>query len=414
MVNKEIEMNVTTVLNNVEISRGSKAKLAFIRENKDIPHLRQALEYGLDTYKKFGVVKVPEVTNRIVQESDDEAWTKFFIVADLCAERKYTGNKAVDSMLEIFSTASPDSERWMRRILMKHFNIGVGRKSAFKVYEKLVKTFSVQLAAKWNSKTLENLPAKIRVEPKLDGIRIVALVNSGKVEMFSRAGKPIINFNDTVGKELEKLPDGVYDGEMMDDDFIALMRQVHRKIANVTKSYFMIFDVISLPEWQERKGIVPLNQRRKVLEEILGGKKFEFLRLTEHEEIDATVEAIMDYHKHCVDRGFEGAMLKNPDAPYNFGRSDAVVKVKSFYDADVQVIGFVEGRGKLKGTLGALLVNFEGHRVRVGSGFEKPERDEVWNNKDKFLGMIVEVRYQEVTPDGSLRFPTFVCWRLDK
>ena len=59
-------------------------------------------------------------------------------------------------------------------------------------------------------------------------------------------------------------------------------------------------------------------------------------------------------------------------------------------------------------------MEFEGVEVYVGSGFDDEMRDEVWKNQSGYLGMTAEVRYQEVTPDGSLRFPTFVCWRTDK
>lgn len=408
-------MTVANVLNQVSEAAGSNAKLKVLRENKALPFLRKALEYGLDPYRKFGVVKVPEVTDRPWNANGEPpVWEHFFDVLDSCTSRALTGNAAVGAVYGALRQADESTERWMRRILLKHFNIGVGRKTAFKVYEKLTKTFSVQLAAKWHDRTLEDLPSSIRIEPKLDGVRLVAVVESGNVQMFSRAGKPITNFDSTVGKELATLPDGVYDGEVMDEDFIALMRQVHRKQANVTKSYFMLFDVVTLKEWEERKGTDSLVVRRQKLESLFLGKQFDFLRLIEHKEIEASVEAIMAYHKECVSHGFEGAMLKNPTMPYCFGRSDAVVKVKSFNDADVKVIGFLEGRGRHKGTLGAIIVDYEGHKVRCGSGFGDEQRAEVWSSKDKFLGMTAEVRYQEVTPDGSLRFPVFNCWRLDK
>ena len=407
-------MNVAQVLNEVNDARGSKAKLAILRRNKDLPHLRKVLEYGLDPYRKFGVVKVPDVTSRASYTGSEDVWHEFFEVLDNCANRALTGNLAINTVQGVFSRATPETEVWMRRILMKHFNIGVGRKTAFKVWENLTKTFSVQLAAKWGSRTLEDLPSTIRVEPKLDGVRLVAVVEDGEVEMFSRAGKPITNFDETIGKELAALPNGTYDGEVMDEDFIALMRQVHRKNADVTKSYFMVFDYITPDDWDERKGTVPLHQRRKFLDDIFSSKQFEFLRLVEHRTLPAEVNAIMGYHKECVDRGFEGAMLKNPELPYNFGRSDAVVKVKSFDDADLKVIGFKEGKGRHRGTLGAVLVDFNGVTVQCGSGFDDETRAEVWKNQDKYLGMTAEIRYQEVTPDGSLRFPTFVCWRIDK
>ena len=57
---------------------------------------------------------------------------------------------------------------------------------------------------------------------------------------------------------------------------------------------------------------------------------------------------------------------------------------------------------------------FKGVKVQVGSGFSDILREKIWNTPEAFLGRTIEVRYQEETPDGSLRFPTFVCFRNDR
>ena len=60
------------------------------------------------------------------------------------------------------------------------------------------------------------------------------------------------------------------------------------------------------------------------------------------------------------------------------------------------------------------MVDYKGVDVQVGSGLTDDIRESVWNMPNAFVGRLIEVRYQEVTPDGSLRFPTFVCFRNDK
>jgi DNA ligase-1 len=193
------------------------------------------------------------------------------------------------------------------------------------------------------------------------------------------------------------------------------MRKVHRKKeVDVTSSYLALFDTVSLEEWDIRLGEEVLSSRRDRLEAIFREKSFQFLRLVEQVECDKTDSEIDLYHRQFVKRGYEGAMVKNPGLPYSFGRSDAVIKVKSFFDVDLTVVGFKEGSGRHIGKLGSVLVDFEEVEVYVGSGFDDEMRDEVWKNQSVYLGMTAEVRYQEVTPDGSLRFPTFVCWRTDK
>ena len=88
--------------------------------------------------------------------------------------------------------------------------------------------------------------------------------------------------------------------------------------------------------------------------------------------------------------------------------------MKDFYDVDLEVVGFEEGEGRNTGVLGAVIVKHKDVLVNVGSGFSDNDRKTIWENRTKFRGQIAEIRYQEETPDGSLRFPTFRGWRPDK
>ena len=93
--------------------------------------------------------------------------------------------------------------------------------------------------------------------------------------------------------------------------------------------------------------------------------------------------------------------------------------MKKFESCDLKVVGFEEGEGNFKGTLGRINVEFKDNIVGVGSGFELTMRDEIWNNKDKYIGKIAEIQYFEITKNQkdnkeSLRFPVFKGWRFDK
>ena len=95
----------------------------------------------------------------------------------------------------------------------------------------------------------------VYIEPKLDGIRCLAIVENSEAKLFTRAGKLITNFDDTVGKELVLMGDGCYDGEIMSKDFTELMRQVYRKEdKDVSDVYFAVFDYLTLEEWKDKKG----------------------------------------------------------------------------------------------------------------------------------------------------------------
>jgi DNA ligase-1 len=107
--------------------------------------------------------------------------------------------------------------------------------------------------------------------------------------------------------------------------------------------------------------------------------------------------------------GGEGLMLRQPRSPYVAGRSSTLLKVKTFHDTEARVLDHVPGAGKHKGRLGALLCELpDGTRFNVGTGFSDAERI-----SPPPIGAVITFRYQELTPDGVPRFPSYVGVRLD-
>jgi DNA ligase-1 len=139
-----------------------------------------------------------------------------------------------------------------------------------------------------------------------------------------------------------------------------------------------------------------------------------YLRVVKRFSTRASYDDIKKLHDEFVVEGYEGAMVKDLDAPYKFGRGPEVMKLKAFHDVDLKVERLLEGTGKHVGKLGSVVVDYNGVEVQVGSGFSDDLREAIWNDPTGYLGRTIEVRYQEETPDGSLRFPTFVCFRNDR
>jgi DNA ligase-1 len=107
--------------------------------------------------------------------------------------------------------------------------------------------------------------------------------------------------------------------------------------------------------------------------------------------------------------GGEGLMLRRPGSRYEVGRSTSLLKVKSFHDAEAVVVEHLAGAGKHKGRLGALQLQMpDGTCFSVGTGFSDAERAD-----PPPLGALVTYRYQELSPAGVPRFPTFVAVRHD-
>lgn len=102
--------------------------------------------------------------------------------------------------------------------------------------------------------------------------------------------------------------------------------------------------------------------------------------------------------------GGEGLVLRNPAAPYETGRSDNALKVKSYDDTEGEVIGYRPGKGKYAGKIGALQVRIDGDRVfYIGSGLSDQLRQE-----PPPLGSLITFKYYGFTEQGIPRFASFL------
>ena len=102
--------------------------------------------------------------------------------------------------------------------------------------------------------------------------------------------------------------------------------------------------------------------------------------------------------------GGEGVMLREPGSMYENRRSDTLLKVKTFYDAEAVVIGRNKGTGRNSDVMGALVVrDSDGIEFKIGGGFNDAQR-----RCPPKIGSTVTYKYQEKTPSGKPRFPIFL------
>jgi DNA ligase-1 len=271
------------------------------------------------------------------------------------------------------------------------------------------------------------------IEVKLDGVRVITIVRSdGRVDMFSRNGKELLNFPkiaEQLGQVVKQDPppyDLVLDGEVMSSSFQDLMKQVHRKSdVQSDDAILNLFDVIPLANFEE--GMWDKSQSDRSDMVYYWHKKHKDvlpnIAVVGHELVDLNTEEGQQRYKEinakAIAGGYEGIMLKDPEAPYECKRSVAWLKLKPFIEVSLAVVAVEEGTGKNVGKLGALVCEGEddGKRIRVnvGSGFTDIDRDSFWSSRDSLSGNIVEVRADAVTQnqDGSysLRFPRFKGFR---
>jgi DNA ligase-1 len=414
-------------------SRLNKEGIIEAEANSNNTELFEGLRMCYDPLVTFGVKKVPSHSG---PDGQGLPWVAFKELAHLLATRQLTGHDARDA-IELALTTSTKSQwnDWYRRILIKDMRAGFTEGTVNRVCKKEHPQFTIPvfecMLAHDGAKHEKKITGKKLLEPKLDGVRVVTVVNADNktAVMYSRNGTVLENFShitQAIEANIEMFDRSIIlDGEMVSSSFQALMKQVHRKSdVDSEDARLMVFDMLPLSEFQ--RGESTLGQRRR--SNALRTMKTIFDRVgsldiipQKEVDLDSYVGELefIQYNKDAIDAGFEGIMIKDVDAPYECKRSVSWLKMKPFIEVSLEITNVEEGTGKNVGRLGALVCSGvdEGRdiRVNVGSGLSDADRTEFWANRDNLSGQIVEVRADAITQnqDGtySLRFPRFLRFR---
>lgn len=260
----------------------------------------------------------------------------------------------------------------------------------------------VQLCHGWDGREIK---FPILVEPKLDGLR--CYIREG--EAYSRMHKRLNNI-EHISKLLSKHA-FVFDGEIMARNWNDTITVVHTKYSVDAKdAVFHVFDMIPLDEWRESFSSQPQLARTQQLRKLITPENVPFIRPVEC-KVASNMDEINFLYQYYLKQGYEGIVIKEPSTTYRFRRHRSWQKIKPNLTEEFECIDVLPGTGKYIGMLGALLVSVAGATCGVGTGFTDQQRTELWQSPP--IGKKIEVRYQEKTQDGVLRFPSFVRVRSD-
>ena len=421
------------IIAKLEADNSKLAKQAILKEalEEGVPEFFEGVTMALDPLVTFGVKQVPERTDVLTGQGLD--WDTFKVLANQLINRELTGHAARDAIILAMGVAT--TEQWngfYRRILIKDLRCGMSEKTVNKVAPGTVPVFTCSLAHD-SANHEKKMVGKKQIEVKLDGVRVLAVCKSGKVELFSRNGKQFHNFPHIV-KEIENVLsctpapyDCVLDGEVMSKDFQDLMKQVHRKDGKAaTDSVLHLFDFIPLKDFLEGGWDKPQTYRSNLVKYwvLENNDILEHVVACEWEEVDLDTpegnKRFVELNKTAVDGGYEGVMIKDVDAPYECKRTHAWLKAKPFIEITLKVVDVEEGTGRNEGRLGAVIVEGEddgyNYRLNCGSGFTDAQRDEYWTERASLIGNLIEIRADARTKSQdsdtySLRFPRFKTFR---
>lgn len=235
-------------------------------------------------------------------------------------------------------------------------------------------------------------PAHYLTSEKLDGVR--ALWDGTHLRF--RSGKPIHAPAWFTGQ----LPGHALDGELWigRHHFDRLSAAVRRLEPVEDEWKNITYQLYELPG-----GEGSFSQRVATLHALVEQAGLPWLRVLPQTRVDDRA-SLKQKLEQVVRAGGEGLMLHRADAPWQTGRSDVLLKLKPYQDAEATVLAHLPGRGKYRGMTGALVVmTAQGKRFRLGSGLSDEQR-----RHPPVPGSKVTYRYRDLTVTGLPRFASFL------
>ena len=410
---------IKELFDKLQATSGRIDKESILKENTNNEDFKNIIYFLLNSYIVTGLSAKKINKNIGVLPNINYNITELLDLLDYLKTNN-TGRDVDISICEsYFTNFDTEIQEFIKSILTKSIKIGVDAKTINKVWGKgFIPTFECMLAEKYFEHPEKVEGKNFTITLKLDGIRCLLIKESGKVSLFSRQGQLIEGLVDIEAELINFNEDNiVLDGELLisNTDNIPSKEQykattkIIRKDGEKHGITYRIFDCMTLNCFKEQKAFTLYKDRRWWLNQNFNQSQYVKPLPTLYSGSDISmISKILD-EVRADDQ--EGIMININDAPYEFKRTMNLLKVKVMQDCDLKIIGFEEGSGRLKGTLGRLNVDYKGNVLGVGGGFSDNDRKYFWENQDDLLGRVITVQFFEETQNKngklSLRFPVF-------
>ena len=392
------------------------AKKTIINAYGKNPFIKSALVYAYDPYKKYYVTSKTCKKNKELCDMNKIHDSIFHLLNDL-NDRVYTGHDAI-AMVNSFVLQYPEYEDLIFSIIDRNMELRASASVINKVIPGLIPTFDVALATKYEPKFCDFKNEEWLASRKLDGVRCIIRKEGDKVTAYSRQGNEFTTLQKVLD-DVKTMPgDFVLDGEicLMDEngneDFQGIMKQIKRKDHTIANPKYIIFDYLTLEEFDTKEGNTKLSDR---LARLYGGQtKTNTISFLAQDLVQD--ETNLGYKIEEAQRlGYEGIMLRK-DVGYEGKRSKNLLKCKKFFDAEYEVLDvdfdthriIRDGKEVKERMLSQVWIEHKGYRVAVGSGWNQAQRLQYVDGS--IVGKTITVQYFEETKNQeggiSLRFPT--------
>jgi len=410
---------VLKIVNQIASTSGRNDKETILKKNQSNEKLKDVFYFIYNTYILTGLStkKINKKTKEKGKTFDNFEDMKNYIL------KHNTGTDHDIATVQNFIKNQPiELQDFYKKVFTKDLKIGITSGTLNKIYGKdFIPEFAVLLAKKFEEHS-HKIKGNFVVTEKIDGNRIIVIKDNGIVKSFTRQGNQYEGLEE-IESDIANLPldNVVFDGELIADTqgstheiYTETTSKARKKGSNKTGLLFHIFDILPLEEFQKGQSKDKCIDRKHKLSCLFANYDLPHCREVKPLYIGSDLSKVSELMKYANEQQWEGLML-NLDMPYVCKRSDYILKVKVFNEADVRVLNVLEGTGKNVGKLGSITIQFQHkgqlYECNCGSGFSDEERNLYWVNPELLINKIVTISYFEISKnsDGSfsLRFPTW-------
>ena len=411
---------ILKIVNQLAETSSRNGKEDILKKNQSNEKLKDVFYFVYNTYILTGI-STKKINKKIKEKG--KTFDNFEDMKNYILNHNTGTDYDIATVQNFIKNQPIELQDFYKKIFTKDLKIGITSGTLNKIYGKdFIPEFDVMLAKKFEEHS-HKIKGNFVVTEKLDGNRILCIKDNGMVKSFTRQGNQYEGLEE-IESDIANLPldNIVFDGELIADTqgstiqvYAETTSKARSKGANKTGLLFHIFDMLPLDEFQKGMSKDKCIDRKHKLSCLFADYNLPHCREVKPLYIGSDLSKVNIWMEYANKNGWEGLMV-NLDSPYVCKRSDYILKVKVFNEADVRVLNVLEGTGKNVNRLGSITIQFEHkgqlYECNCGSGFNDEERDLYWENPELIVGKIVTIGYFEISKNQQdesygLRFPTW-------
>lgn len=412
-------MILSNFLVEMRAMRGKNEKIRHL-QRYDSPFFRELMEALFNPFRRFNV----SINAKWMKYSGDKDLSE---MADeirnllLKLELSYSSTQNRKDVLELSKQLDSGSQLFLQAIVNKKAKIGVGQRVILQVFPNLFVPFNPQKGHLYKPDRDYGVPLWYGT-PKLNGIRAVCLYRQGFWKLHTYVGH-LIHTCEHIIPDLERLRKKfgytMVDGELYNHKLT--FNQIQTAVLTASDSGSGIDADIKLHCFTAGDEKAFSEERVEGFVPMLPAYDGEFLQTMSAIPLESKEEIAL-FYKECVKLGYEGAVIRNPEKPYDFKKSTAFLKVKKdcfgdlnisdclvteIIEGEIQVINNVGGYDYVPAMVALRVQQPDGIICKVGTGFSNAFRLRVLTKDIDILDRVIEVKHEGWGAQGRMIFPVY-------